>query len=134
MNFHPSVLTNAAFLERPRSREKLMRVVGLIEKTAVAKERKKGEELPPVSSGNKFPARTVSRGAPARSRQASSGSFKCWGCGQPGHFKRDCSRNSAPPANERSPGDRQAPGAKCGVHSEKLQRYPMIHPCGLDWS
>ena len=31
MNFHPSVLAHAAFLERPRFRKELLRVVGLVE-------------------------------------------------------------------------------------------------------
>ena len=38
MNFHPSVLAHAAFLERPRSRKELLRVVGLVEeRTAIAR-------------------------------------------------------------------------------------------------
>jgi len=40
MNFHPSILAHAAFLDKPRSLKELYRVVGLIEqKFAVAKER-----------------------------------------------------------------------------------------------
>jgi hypothetical protein len=46
MNIHPSVLAHAAFMERPKSRAELMRAVALIEeRTAVAKERQRGEEL-----------------------------------------------------------------------------------------
>jgi hypothetical protein len=48
MNFHPSILAHATFLERPRSRKELLRVVGLIEeRAAIVKERERERGVAP---------------------------------------------------------------------------------------
>jgi hypothetical protein len=138
MNFHPSILAHATFLERPRSRKELLRVVGLIEERAAivkgVRERERERSRPPVSRVGKVPAWNESRGVPARSRQTASGPLKCWGCGQSGHFRRDCRRDSASPGDGQSPGGRQAPGRKFKVDSESSLRCPAIHLCGLHLS
>jgi len=47
MNFHPEILAKAAFLDRPRSRKDLFRIVGLLEeKISAAKERPQVERTP----------------------------------------------------------------------------------------
>ena len=47
MNFHPEILAKAAFLDRPRSRNDLFRIVGLLEeKISAAKERPQVERTP----------------------------------------------------------------------------------------
>jgi hypothetical protein len=63
MNFHPSILAHAAFVEKPCSLKELQRVVGLIkEKFVVAKERQRVELDARLIDTNK----TSSRGAPVR--------------------------------------------------------------------
>jgi len=50
MNFQPSIIALAAFLERPRSRKDLLLEVGLVgEKVAIAKEPQRGEKSFPLS-------------------------------------------------------------------------------------
>jgi len=52
MNFHPTILAQAAFLERPRSRKKLYRAVGLTEeKFSFMKERQQIQPAVSASSG-----------------------------------------------------------------------------------
>jgi len=111
MNLHPSVLAHAAFLERPRSRRELLRVVGLVEeRAAVARERQRVEPTAPVVSGRDLSTRNVSRGTPGRSGGATRAPLKCWSCGRSGHLRRDCPNVSRSPGNGQSPGGRQAPG------------------------
>jgi hypothetical protein len=63
MNFHPSILAHAAFVEKPCSLKERQRVVGLIEeKFAVAKERQRVELDARLIDANK----TSFRGAPVR--------------------------------------------------------------------
>ena len=89
MNLHPDILNQAAFLDKPRSRKELGRVVGLIEeKFSILSER---ERLAQVKSrGND------SRGPPSnsqrRTRTPVKGPVKCWDCGQMGHVRSSCSR------------------------------------------
>ena len=53
MNLHPSILAQAAFLERPHSRGELYNAVGLIEeKFSVLKERQRTQPVPTTSSGS----------------------------------------------------------------------------------
>jgi hypothetical protein len=110
MNFHPSILAHAAFLDRPRSREELHKVVCLIEeKSAVANERQRGQESARLLKNSNVATRNVSRIAPVRSGGSASVSSRCWSCGQPGHFRRNGPRDSASPGNGQPPGGRQAP-------------------------
>jgi hypothetical protein len=97
MNFHPSILVQAAFLDKPRSLKELYRVVGLIEEEfAVAKEWKRVEEPFNLSSssGSVGPW-NASRAAPVRSVVSASASARYWTCGQSGHFRRNCTQKSA---------------------------------------
>ena len=129
MNFHPSVSAHAAFLERPRSRRELLRVVGLVEeRAAVARERERVEQASPVASGSNMQTRNASRGAPGRSGGVTSAPLKCWKCGRLGHLKRNCSRDSVVPGNGQSPGGRQAPRAGILNGLRKIAAVPRDAP------
>ena len=96
MNFHPSILARAAFLDKPRSLKELYRMVGLIEeKFSVAKERERVEKPFNLSSSSRVGPRNASRVAPVQSRALASASARCWICGQSGHFRRKCPQKSA---------------------------------------
>jgi hypothetical protein len=86
MNFHPSVLAQAAFLDKPRSLMELYSVVGLIEeKFSVAEERRRTDGVSGFSRGGGGVSRDASR-----SPRAGTELPRCWGCGRSGHFRRDC--------------------------------------------
>jgi len=111
MNFHSSILTHAAFINKPVSLTELHRVVGVIEeKSAVAKERERVE----LDARRTAMSRTVVRGLPhstaVRNVTRPSIEFKCWGCGNPGHLKRHCPRRVAPSGNGHAPGGPFGPG------------------------
>jgi len=114
MNLHPQVLSQAAFLEKPRSRKDLYRLAGLIEeKFSVLKERGRlGPEVTrgaPNSSGGGGRPRD-DRGNP---RGPERGSVRCWECGQQGHVRRSCPGRNAPSGNGQRPGGRWVPGQRC---------------------
>jgi hypothetical protein len=113
MNFHPSILAHAAFVDKPCSLKELQRVVGLIEeKSAVAKERQRVELDARLIGVNKTSVRGVPRSTPVRAAARRSMAFKCWDCGNPGHFRRNCPGRSAPSGNGQAPAGRQAPGRR----------------------
>ena len=91
MNFHPSVIAYAAFVDKPSSLKELQRVVGLIEeKSAVANERRRVElDARPVGA-NPSSVHVVPRSTPARVAARQNMVTKCWDCGSPGHFRRKC--------------------------------------------
>jgi len=99
MNFHPSVLAQTALLEKPKSREELNVIIGLIEeKFAVTRERQRmGNGTLPLVGGGPRPHRPPP-GAPSP-----AGSLRCWACGLTGHISRDC------PAIRPVPGNGQRP-------------------------
>jgi hypothetical protein len=82
MNFHPSVLSQAAFLDRPKSPWHLDRMVGLMEeKSAVARERQCVAQESAVNRG-----RDASRVVSVRSTEPTRAPIKCWNCGRTGHL------------------------------------------------
>jgi hypothetical protein len=112
MNFHPDVLSQAAFLDKPRTRRELYRVVGLIEERfSVRQERARiGQGPGGGSEGGQNPT-TPSSNAQNKSRGPGSGQVKCWNCGQSGHVRTNCPRGAKPPGNGQRPGSRLGPGA-----------------------
>jgi hypothetical protein len=129
MNFHPSILAHADFLYRPRSREELHKVVGLIEeKSAIANELQRGLESGYLLESTQVAIRNVSRVAPVRFEGSASVLSRCWSCGQLGHFRRNCPRDSAlsgkRAAAQRSTGLR----AKCLSGLRKITAVPRVSP------
>jgi hypothetical protein len=112
MNLHPRVLSQAAFLEKHRSRKDLYRLVGLIEKFSVLKQR---DRLGPEANrdgGNSSGCGGRPRNDRENPRAPARGPIRCWGCGQQGHVRRSC-----PEKNLRS-GNVQRPGA--GVPGQRF--------------
>ena len=106
MNLDPSVLSHAAFLERPRSRGELVSTVGLIEeKDSMQRERERSEKAVPGASDGDTRRRSQSRSDSANSRDV-----RCWDCGRSGHTRRNCWRRANNPGNEQAPGCRLGPG------------------------
>jgi hypothetical protein len=100
MNLHPSVLAQAAFLDRPRSRDQLHSTVGLIEeKLSVLKERRQVQSALGASSGSGPRGREISRNKPPTPQ-----SPRCWNCGRSGHIRRDCRQGASSSGNEQLPG------------------------------
>jgi hypothetical protein len=104
MNSHPSILGQAAFVDKPRTVKELYRTVGVLEeKSAVAKERRRVE----------FESRSLkSRGAKVSdAHRVSSGRVtapattqnRCWDCGSFGHIRRNCPRRLQSSGNGQSP-------------------------------
>jgi len=106
MNLHPSILAQAAFLERPRSREELYNAVGLIEeKGSVLKERQRTQSAYVSPSGSGLLNHEPSRNVPTNSRPN-----KCWNCGRLGHVRRNCRQRDSIPGNGQVPGGHQTTG------------------------
>ena len=115
MNLSPEVLAQSAFLERPRSRRDLYKIMGLIEeKISVTKERqrveyqsrevtRKGEAPPSVS-------REVPHNYQQRAHREGVKAARCWGCGRLGHLQRQCYARIVRSGNGRRPGGQVAPG------------------------
>jgi hypothetical protein len=96
MIFHPSVLSQAAFLDRPKSRWDLDRMVSLIEeKSAVARERQRVAQVSAANGG-----RDASRVASVRSTEPRRAPVTCWSCGRPGHLGRNCRMKPASSGNK----------------------------------
>jgi hypothetical protein len=111
MNFHPDILNQAAFLDRPRSLCDLRRVAGLIEeKFSVLNERRRLD--PGVVKGtNRGPEnRGTVRDTRTRALAPTGPATGCWGCGQAGHFRRDCPQRYTRQGNAQRPGGQVAPG------------------------
>ena len=105
MNLHPWILSQATLLDRPRSLKELQRLVAVIEeRCAVAQERQRVGREPPVESGAGAGPGEVSRVESRRKGVLAGAPVKCWGCGRPGHLRRNCFRNVGPPrrSTERS--------------------------------
>jgi len=113
MNLHPQVLSQAAFLEKPRSRKELYRLVGLIEeKFSVLKERSRlGPEVT-RGGGNGSDCGGRPRDDRRDPRAPVRGSVRCWQCGQQGHVRRSCPQRDAPSGNVQRPGAGRVPGQR----------------------
>jgi hypothetical protein len=100
MNLHPSVLAQAAFLDRPHSRDQLYSAVGLMEeKFSVLRERQRVQSVSSASSGSGSRGREMSR-----NKQLNPQSPRCWNCGRPGHIRRNCRQNTSSSGNGQAPG------------------------------
>jgi len=110
-NLHPQVLSQAAFLEKPRSRTELYRLVGLIEETfSVLKER--ARLGPEVTRGGRNGSGGGGRPRDDNPRTPVRGSVRCWECGQQGLVRRSCPGRNAPSGNAQRPGARWVPGQR----------------------
>jgi len=87
MNLHPEILKEAAFLNRPNTRDELFRVVNLIEERfCVAEERRNMERETRRNYGRgDSPDRFQRHGQDHPPRK-----IKCWNCGQTGHVRNKC--------------------------------------------
>ena len=105
MNFQPSVLSHAAFVDRPCTLKELYKEVGIVEeKLAVAQERQR-LQLPYVNIGNPM-------GVPCSGPVRAAPPMKCWKSGDPSRIRRDCPRTALPPGNGQTPGGRLALGRR----------------------
>ena len=107
MNFHPKILSHAAFIDRPRSLKELYQVVALVEeKVVVAQERQRLRSLRTDASNSRSgsglgsPRAGFSPGTP----------LKCCNCSSIGHLRRECPRRVVLSGNGQVPGGRQARG------------------------
>ena len=106
MNLNPSVLTHAAFLDRPRSRRELYGAVAVIEENVSAlKERQRTRTGDDSLCGNDF-----AHPQSSRSMSAYPLTQKCWNCGRLGHVMRNCRQKVAISGNEQAPGDPRTTG------------------------
>lgn len=125
MNFHPTILDQAAFLERPRSCKELYRAVGLIEKFFFMKEQQQIQPTVLASSGSDLHLRDASRNVLACSHPP-----KCWNCGHSGHTRGNCHQTTAALGNGQLPGGRQTPRERLLSGFKKLPQCPLAPCCG----
>jgi len=87
MNLHPEILKEAAFLNRPNTRDEVFRVVNQIEERfCVAEERRNMERETRKNYGRgDSPDRFQRHGQAHPPRK-----IKCWKCGQTGHVRDRC--------------------------------------------
>ena len=112
MYFHPDVLSQAAFLDKPRSRRELYHVIGLVEERFAVQHERERSCLRADRKREGGGDSTLSRSnAPRRSQNPRPNQVNCWSCGQPGHVKRSCPRRGMEPGNGQRPGGRPEPGA-----------------------
>jgi hypothetical protein len=101
-NLHPSILSHAALLNRPRSRVELLELVGIIEeRISVRTGRPLGHPTKAPDDGKFNP--------PLRNSSRGTSSTKCWNCGRLGHVKRDCRSRPSPSGNGAAPGGVASP-------------------------
>jgi hypothetical protein len=102
MNLHPRILGQAAFLEKPRCRKELYRLVGLMEERfSIMQERNRSSRADVGANDSESRGGSFARGRP---RGPTTGPIRCWDCGQLGHTRRACPRNSEPSGNVPRPG------------------------------
>jgi hypothetical protein len=125
MNFHPDILSQAAFLDKPRTRKELYRIVGITEeKISILKERGRSGQV--ATRGNDSVSSNPKGFARGRPRAPATGSIRCWDCGQLGHIRRGCPLRSEPPGNAQRPEGRSAPGQRSWVPFVKLLPCPPM--------
>lgn len=113
MNLHPQILSQAAFLERPRSRQDLYRLVGLIEeKFSVLKERERLGQEPTRGGRHGSGGGGGPRDDRGHPRGPVRGPVRCWGCGRHGHVRGSCPERNAQAGNAQRPGGSRLPGQR----------------------
>jgi hypothetical protein len=122
MNFHPNILSQVAFLDRPWSLKELHRVAGLMEeKFSILKERWQLDQGVPTGGDRGASPRGMARDARPRPEVPGAASAKCWGCGQFRYFRRGCPQKNALSGNVQWPGGRSALG--------KVPKQPSKNCC-----
>jgi hypothetical protein len=129
MNFHPDVLNQAAFLDRPRSHCDLRRVAGLVkEKFSVSRERQRLDPAVVIGADQGAEYRGTARNVRSRVEAPTVASTRCWGCGQARHFHRRCPQKNTRSGNAQRPGGRVAPRAKFLSSVQKIGVSPADSP------
>jgi len=98
MNLHPEILKEAAFLNKPNTRDELFHVINQIEERfSVAEERRSVEQgTRRNNSWGESPGRFQRHGQAQPPRR-----IKCWNCGQTGHVHNKCPNRKATPMTGR---------------------------------
>jgi len=125
MNLHLTILAQAAFLEKPRSRKELYNAVGLTEKFSILKERQRTQPGVSTPSGGESHRPETSRNVPARSHTP-----KCWNCGRPGYTRRHCRWKATPSGNGQAP--RRSPDSRARILSA-FRKIAAVTPGNLLW-
>ena len=126
MNLHPRVLSQAAVLDRPRSLQELYGVVTVIEeKCAVANEGRRVRQDRRGEGSNELGPGKTSRESVRKKKAPARAPVKCWGCGRPGHIKKNCYGKL-----ESEGIGRRDSGLKVLCCLKKIAEVPLTHPCG----
>jgi hypothetical protein len=97
MNFHPSILEHAVFVDKPRTVKELYRAIGVLEeKSAVAKERRRIEFESRSLKPRGAKVSDSPRASSGRTATPATAQYRCWDCGSFGHIRRNCPRRSQP--------------------------------------
>ena len=127
MNFHPDILNQAAFLEKPRSRKELNRAVWLIEERfAVLRERDRLGQKTRGEGVSSEVDRGFALNPQGRPRVAGRNPAECWNCCQPGHVRNRCPRRNSLSGNGQRPGSRAAPRESASSRGVFLRCFRKI--------
>ena len=122
MNFHPRILSQTAFIDRPRSLKELYQAVALIEeKVVVAQERQRLRSLRTDAPNSRSGAGLVS----PRAGFSPGTPLKCWNCNSTGHLRRECPRRVVRTGNGQVPGGRQTPRARTLSGLKRITATPF---------
>ena len=127
MNFHPKILSHAAFIDRPRSLKELYKVVALVEKkVVVAQERQRLRSLRTDAPNSRSGAGLAS----PRAGFSPGTPMKCWNCSSTRHLRRECPQRVVRSGNRHVPGGRQTPGQELQADSKGSLPRPSNPYCG----
>jgi hypothetical protein len=94
-NFHPDILKQAVFLDKPRSRKELTRINSLIEeKFSISAERQRSVHVENRGNVSRGPSCNLQRETCTPAVRV----VKCWQCGRTGHVQRRCPERKVVPA------------------------------------